>query len=285
MKHLSSLRPDQRELVAQWLPSAEVVADHSWGLVDTTVLELRNDGVRLIVKAGGPTDGHIARELRAHREWLRPWVSTAHAPELLFGDGAAKMLVTRYLPGRLVEGTDAQDDPETYRQAGSLLVAFHDQLTVLDDDWNDRFRARVARHLALPHRIDPEIVVMVHAEMSSWPKGDARVVPTHGDWQPRNWLIDDGTVRVIDFGRADLRPPAEDFVRLARQDFARRPELEAAFLEGYGCDPRESAQWRRALVGEAVGTAVWAHGVGDEEFERFGHDLLAGLYAPGSPRR
>ncbi|MGW6199374.1 phosphotransferase family protein [Kribbella sp. NPDC055110] len=30
----------------------------------------------------------------------------------------------------------------------------------------------------------------------------ATLVPTHGDWQPRNWLVDNGTVRVIDFGRA-----------------------------------------------------------------------------------
>jgi hypothetical protein len=119
---------------------------------------------------------------------------------------------------------------------------------------------------------------MVRAEVSTWPGGGSDVVPTHGDWQPRNWLIDDGVVRVIDFGRADLRPATEDFVRLARQDFARNPRLEAAFLEGYGHDPRDPAQWRRDLVGEAIGTAVWAYGVGDEKFERFGHGLLRSLY-------
>lgn len=127
--------------------------------------------------------------------------------------------------------------------------------------------------------LDREIERRVRAEVSSWPGGGARVVPTHGDWQPRNWLIDEGVVRVIDFGRADLRPPTEDFVRLARQDFARDPDLEAAFIDGYGSDPREPDAWRRALVGEAVGTAVWAHGVGDEEFEQFGHQLLTGLFA------
>ncbi|UUZ58401.1 phosphotransferase family protein [Nocardioides sp. B-3] len=211
-------------------------------------------------------------------EWLHPWVSTGHAPVLLFGDDSAKLLVTRYLSGTLVQGTSARDDPETYRRAGSLLAAFHAQLSVVDEDWNSRFRARVERHLAQPHRIDPEIVRQIHAEISGWPSGSALVVPTHGDWQPRNWLIDDGVVRVIDFGRADLRPPTEDFVRPARQDFARQPGLEAAFFDGYGCDPREPAEWRRALVGEAVGTAVWAYGVGDEWFEKFGHQLLAALY-------
>jgi Ser/Thr protein kinase RdoA (MazF antagonist) len=108
-------------------------------------------------------------------------------------------------------------------------------------------------------------------------------VPTHGDWQPRNWLVDDGTVRVIDFGRADLRPRAEDFLRLARQDFARDPRLEEAFLEAYGEDPREPEAWRRAQVAEAVATAVWAYGVGDTAFERSGHRQLEGLYARSEP--
>jgi hypothetical protein len=34
-------------------------------------------------------------------------------------------------------------------------------------------------------------------------------------------------------------------------------------------------------LGEAVGTAVWAYGVGDQEFEHFGHRLLDAL-VPGA---
>lgn len=278
---LDRLSSEQRGLLAAWVPDAEVVADHSWGLVATRVLELHSEQGRLIVKAGGPDDGHIGRELRAHREWIAPLSATGHAPALKYGDEHAKLLVTGYLSGRLLEGTPAQDDVDTYRQAGRLLATYHRQASAYDATWRDRFRARVERHLAQPHRIDPAIEHRVRAEVATWPGGGATVVPTHGDWQPRNWLIDDGVVRVIDFGRADLRPPTEDFVRLARQDFARDPRLEDAFVAGYGADPREPAQWRRELLGEAVGTAVWAYGVGDEEFEGFGHRLLAGLYADG----
>ena len=126
---LSRLTPEQRTLLAQWLPGAQVLADLSWGLVETTALDLLSDRGRVIVKAGGVADGHIVRELRAHRAWLRPWVSVERAPLLLFGDESVKVLVTRYLPGILVEGTRAQDDPETYRQAGALLAAFHGQLS------------------------------------------------------------------------------------------------------------------------------------------------------------
>lgn len=275
---LSRLGPEQRALLAEWVPDAQVVADHSWGLVETVVLEVTSAQGRLVVKAGGAADTHIARELRAHREWLAPWVATGSAPSLLHGDAAAKVLVTRYLPGRLLEGTPAQDDPDVYRQAGELLARFHGQTSAQDPTWHDRARARVQRMLDQPHRIDPGIASAVGAELATWPGGGSTVVPTHGDWQPRNWLIDDGVVRVIDLGRADLRPATDDFARLARQDFARDPELESAFFTGYGADPREPEQWRRTLVGEAVGTAVWAYGVGDEQFEQFGHRLLRALY-------
>ncbi len=280
---LARLSARQRELLAQVVPDARVVADLGWGLVETFVLEVDSSLGRLVVKAGGEKDGHIARELRAHREWLEPWVSTGHAPELVFGDAEAKLLVTRYLPGTLIEGAPAQDAPETYRQGGELLARFHGQLTVHDDAWTEKLRARVERFLAQPHRIDPEIERWVRREVEDWNGGPADLVPTHGDWQPRNWLVDDGTVRVIDFGRADLRPRQEDFLRLARQDFDRDPSLEAAFLDGYGDDPREPGAWRRAQVAEAVATAVWSYGVGDTAFERSGHRQLAGLYVSGHP--
>jgi Ser/Thr protein kinase RdoA (MazF antagonist) len=68
-------------------------------------------------------------------------------------------------------------------------------------------------------------------------------VPTHGDWQPRNWVVREGLVSAIDFGRAALRTAASDLVRLAAQPFVGRPDREAAFFEGYGTDPREPEVW------------------------------------------
>lgn len=142
---MESLTAPQRELVEQWLPGAEPVRDHSWGLVGTTVLELSQGGVRYIVKAGDERDHHLERELRAHRLWLEPWTSRGLAPQLLRSDDEAKLL------------------------------------------------------------------------------------------------------------RA----------------------LEAAFIEGYGSDPREPGAWRRNRIREAVGTAAWAYQVGDEAFERQGHRMIA----------
>jgi len=265
----------QRDLLAAWLPGADVVQDLSWGLVGTTVLEVRHAGDSYVVKAGDEADHHLAREVRAHREWLRPWVDAGRAPLLVHADVDAKVLVTRWLPGSLVEGTNHEHEPDTYEQAGRLLAELHGQPAVEDPTYEAREQRKARAWLGRTHRIATDVEARLHAEVSSWPTPTAMLVPTHGDWQPRNWLVHEGVVGVIDFGRADLRPAYTDFSRLAAQQFRDDPTLEAAFLDGYGDDPREPARWHRQRVREAIGTAVWAHLVGDEVFEAQGHRMIA----------
>ena len=259
----------------QWLPGASVESDHSWGLVETTVLELTHAGSRFILKAGGENDHHIERELHAHRHWLGPWTSRGRAPVLEWGDAEAKVMVTRHLPGRLVLGSEHADALPTYRQAGELLALFHAQVVVADDDSERRENEKSLGFLSGPHRIAPATVERLRTEIGRWPTPSASVVPTHGDWQPRNWLVHNGVVSVIDFGRAALRPAWTDFARLTVQEFRRDPNLERAFLDGYGTDPRETDAWHRTQVREAIGTAVWAYAVGAEEFEAQGHRMIA----------
>ncbi|GAA1518151.1 phosphotransferase [Kribbella lupini] len=267
--------PRQQELLGEWLPGAELVKDLSWGLVGTTVLMLEHDGTRYIVKAGDEADTNIARELRAHREWLEPWTSRGLAPRLAFGDDDAKLLVTHYLPGDLVEGTPDEYNPETYHQAGVLLALLHGQLTVEDKDFEASENEKSLAWLDGPHRIAPDVVSRLRDEINSWPIPPSTLVPTHGDWQPRNWLINNGTVTAIDFGRAELRPAWGDFGRLAAQQFRQDRRLEAAFLDGYGTDPRDPATWRRNSIREAIGTACWAFRVGSEDYEQQGHRMIA----------
>jgi aminoglycoside phosphotransferase (APT) family kinase protein len=272
---IGQLTERQRELLQVWLPGADVVRDHSWGLIGTTVLELRYDGSPYIAKAGDETDHHLARELQAHRLWLEPWTSRARAPQLVNGDEDAKLIVTQYLPGELVEGGDHEKRPATYHQAGELLALLHKQFAVEDADFEARERDKSLAALAKPHRIAPDLVKRLRDDVESWPTPTVSLVPTHGDWQPRNWLVDDEVISVIDFGRAGLRPALTDFGRLAAQQFRSDPALEYAFLEGYGDDPREPAAWHRNRVREAIGTAVWAYQVGDETFEQQGHRMIA----------
>lgn len=265
----------QQQLLDSWLPSAAIVRDHSWGLIGTLVLELEHHGERYIAKAGDETDHHLAREIRAHRNWLQPWTTRGSASELIDADEDAKLLVTRFLPGELVEGTPYEWAPDTYHQAGELLAAFHRQSAVPDDNYESRENQRTLAGLDKPHRIAPDLADLLRATIKAWPTPPATLVPTHGDWQPRNWLIDNGTVRVIDFGRADLRPAYTDLARLAAQQFRSDPSLDPAFITGYGSDPREPAAWQRARLREAISTAVWAHQVGDESFEQQGHRMIA----------
>lgn len=276
----AGLSTRQRDLLADWFPGARVVRDHSWGLVARTVLEIEHDGATYIVKAGGPDDHHMTRELRAHREWLSPWTSRGRAPVLVHHDDAALLVVTRFLPGQLVEGTPAAEDPDVHRQAGILLVQLHDQPCVVDEHYEVRENQKMIAWLDREHRITPDVEQRLRDEIAAWPEPPATLVPTHGDWQPRNWLHHEGIVSVIDFGRADLRPAYTDLGRLAAQDFGRDPGLERAFLDGYGSDPREPAAWQRQRIREAIGTAVWAHLVGDERFEAQGHRMIAEALAP-----
>ncbi len=279
---VEKLSSDQQRILRGWLPGAVVVADHSWGLVETTVLELTQGRNRLIVKAGGESDHHIEREIHAHLHWLEPWTARGRAAVLRHFHIEAKLLVAGHLPGRLVLGSEQASDPQAYRQAGQLLAMLHAQVVVADDSYEERENDRSLVWLSRPHRIEPDVQENLRAQIASWSTPATSLVPTHGDWQPRNWLIHEGVVSIIDLGRAALRPAMSDFARLAAQEFRADPALEAAFLSGYGADPREAEAWHRNRVREAIGTAVWAHQVGDEAFEAQGHRMVADVLSEGS---
>ena len=278
---IGNLSGQQRALLEQWLPGASVEGDHGWGLVETTVLEMTYRGSRFIVKAGGDNDHHIERELHAHLNWLTPWTSRGRAPTLAHGDAVAKLLVTRYLPGELVLFSEHANAPSIYRQAGELLALFHAQSFTRDDDYERRENEKSLAWLSGPHRIAAATVERLRTEIASWPTPPAILVPTHGDWQPRNWLVHNDVVSVIDFGRAAMRPAMTDFARLAVQEFRRNPNFEAAFLHGYGADPRETDAWHRIRVREAIGTAAWAYRVGETAFEAQGHRMIADVLSAG----
>lgn len=268
------LGAEQSALVASWLGSPKLVADLSWGLVDTKVLHVQAPTGQFIIKAGGPDNHHLGRELVAHRAYTSPLVECGRAGRLLHADPGANLLVMEYLEGRLVEGAEAELAPPTYAQAGGLLRLLHRQEFRIDDRYELQATAKSLAWLDRAHRIDPAVEREARRRLAEYRPQPATVVPTNGDWQPRNWLVHRGEIRVIDFGRFDFRPAATDLCRLAVQQWRGRPELEQAFLDGYGRDPRSAPSWRIDLLQEAVGTAVWAFQVGDAAFEDQGHRML-----------
>lgn len=275
--HRNRLSARQAELVEAWLPGVRLVTDLSWNLLDTAVLEVADvaDGQRrCVVKAAGPANHHISREIDAHESWVSVWTRQERAPMLVQSDRSENILVTEYLEGSLVEGTAAEYDPDTYQQAGYLLRIFHEQTARTDVDYEARATAKALSWLERPHRISRSDGEQARAILGAYRPKPVVLVPTHGDWQPRNWLMDGSELRIIDFGRYDLRPAVTDLCRLAVQQWKSHSYLEGAFFEGYGTDFRDSELWNLTLLREAVSTASWAYQVGDHAFEEQGHRML-----------
>ncbi|MDO5645278.1 MAG: phosphotransferase [Dermabacter sp.] len=251
----------------------------SWGLIDTRVLHVRAGGRDLIVKAAGPANHHIGREITAHESWTAPLVRAGRAGALVAASREANVLVVEYQEGELVEDTPAEFEAATYRQAGQALGLLHAEAARGDDTYVARAKDRALAWLDGDHRIDARAEAAARRVLASAHSAPVTVVPTHGDFHPRNWLVDGSEVRIIDFGRFAHRSASSDLLRLATQQWHLDPALEAAFFAGYGEDPRDPALWDLELLCEAIGVAAWAYRVGDEDFEARGHAQIADALA------
>ncbi|MFD4324647.1 phosphotransferase family protein [Nocardioides sp. NPDC058538] len=274
---LDTLTPAQRDLLDQWLPGAEVVADRSaLHRAGTTALVLSAGEDRFLVKTTTEGVRHIDRELAAHRSWLAPWTDAGRAPSLVEADLDARIIVLTHLAGEPASTSAAIHDPEIYRQAGELLATFHGQAGVEDEDYEPELDERALSSLATAG-LEADLTERLRTEITSWPTPTTVLVPTHGDWQPTSWVLDAGTLRVIDSGRFGFRPALYDLSRLSAQDFARNDTFEKAFLEGYGSDPREPDAWHRLQIRDAISVAAWAHRTGHAEVAALSTETLTAL--------
>lgn len=275
------LSPAQRAFVERALPGCEPVADMSWGEMDTVVLRVSHASGDHTVKAGGRGNHHIAREIDAHERAAGPLAKIERTPRLLAADRGENVLVTTFLPGVLVGGTAAETAPDVHRQAGALLRMLHDAVPPARDDgaWDAGETAKMRGRLATPHAIPDDLACEADRILRSLRPRPVALVPTHGDWQPRNWIVDGSVVSVIDYGRFAMRPALTDLTRPAEQQWRGRPDLAEAHAEGYGTDLRDDPLWRVVLLREAVGTAVWAHQMRLHDFESQGVRMLADAVA------
>lgn len=264
----------QSAFVERTLGKTQLIEDMSWGLTDTKVLRIRTDGNDFVLKAAGPGTHHIGREISAYEKYTAPLALHERTGELVAADRASNALIVSYQRGVSVEDTAGELDAEVHRQAGLALRLLHDQEARVDAAYERLSTEKSMAWLDREHRIGRSTEAKARQILSAHRPSPVVVVPTHGDWQPRNWLIDAGLLRVIDFGRFDFRPASTDLCRLAVQQWKRSPALEDAFLAGYGDDPRDDQHWRIELLREAIGTAVWAFLVGDTAFEAQGHRML-----------
>ncbi|BDI21801.1 phosphotransferase family protein [Herbiconiux sp. L3-i23] len=270
----SGLTGKQAALLGGWLTDPELLADLSWG-VATTVLHFRSAGAHYIAKAGGSDNTHIGREITAYERYTSALADLGLAPRLVAADRDARVLLLDYLDGDLVDGTDSATAAEVHEQAGRLLRRLHAQEQRVDDGYEERATRKALADLDRPHRLTHSQADAARAMLHAARPRPVTSVPTHGDWQPRNWLIDASTVKAIDFGRFAFRPAHTDLCRLAAQQWRGRSDLEAAFLRGYGSDPRDPELWRIEMLRQAIGTAVWAHSAGDRAFEAQGLRMVS----------
>jgi len=224
------------------LVAPTVVGDRSWGHGRSLVMEVRDaEGVRWFVKQHREA-ARYRSELSAYRRWTSRLGD--RTPILHAWDDDLQVIVL----SALAEDRQADwRDPEVQRDAGELLRLLHDGEEI--DRWNDlaadkraeldHWTAR-AGGLLTSRELD-----FVRSELEMLESHPAPVrVPCHLDFTPRNWLIADGRVAVIDFEEAAPEVWVNDlghlFFRWWRDPRAPRrrpeaaPELQQAFLEGYG---------------------------------------------------
>lgn len=245
----------------------------SWGIVDSTVLRVTRGGTDYVVKAVGPGNHHLSRELRAHKE-AAGHLGDRVAP-LVAASEEHRIMVLEYLPGELAERTGAERDPAIMVQAGQFLSVLHGIGRSTDETIEANMTDAGLRWLDKPHRISPDQVRRAREILEGYAAPAVTVSACHGDFSGRNWVVDDGYLRVIDFGRFGYRPPVTDLLRLHYRTWIEEPSLRDAFMEGYGPGRDwDQEQWAVSFLREAVSTAAWAHKVGDRAFESEGLSLV-----------
>lgn len=228
-------------------------------------------------------DRFHGREVTAYRSWTHAlgW----HAPRLVAADASLRAIVVTALPGRGLHGAVLTPAAEVrvHHGLGELAAAFHNSapphtppadrtspagklerhLSVarpyLNDGDEELLRALASRHAALPPIVE---------------------VPTLGDLQLRNVLLaDDGTLGLFDFERAEYAPAVRDLVRLSDQ-WHGRPDLEEAFLNGYGrtLTADEVELWECETGLDALSGIQFGMTHHDPELVERGHRTLARLH-------
>jgi Ser/Thr protein kinase RdoA (MazF antagonist) len=203
------------------------------------------------------------------------------APRLLARDESRLLIALGHVRGELAQhGRDR--DPETHVQAAQLLRRLHDGSPAVDDSaLGERIRASFERFAArCGGLVATDELSAVRGMIECIEGVPVPVVACHGDFSPRNWLVDeDGVVRLIDFGRFQRDHWTMDLLLMSRRYWLTEPRLRDAFFAGYGRMIEEvDRNYLRAAIGRwAVGTILWAREHDDAPFEELGREALADL--------
>lgn len=273
-----------RKFLERELGPFEAVRFCGWDHAESNVWEVIADDTRYYLKKH-KQPRKFRQEVYAYQHWAP---SLNNVPKLIASCERPHALLISAVPGVLVQETalTKRQERKVYRRAGALLRRLHD-LPFEDTDalpladalrkrstaWTRRAQGTVEEALIgwVRRRLE---AAAVQIAQSRWTR-----TPCHRDYIPRNWLLDEETLHLIDFEHSKPDLWLTDLEKLYWDVWLQRPELKVAFLEGYGRTLSEEEE--RVLRGLAVHNVfvsiVWATEHRDETFERRGREVLAQL--------
>jgi Phosphotransferase enzyme family len=255
-----------KEYAEQILGPCDLEQDLSWAHELSVVLRLRDAaGGSWFVKRHADRIRHSA-EVSAYRQWVP--ALRANAPRLRAVNDSLATVILSAVPGEPAPwpGADAAAQSETarvaevalHRQAGKLLHRFHQAQPPVR--WESFGTAKLAEFDALA----PLATALLGKRELGLARAEVEAlaalpcpnrVPCHRDYTPRNWVVSNGVPYILDFELAQLDAWLADLCRLHLGIWGTRPDLQEAFLTGYG---RQLSTTDRAILqGCAVHTATW----------------------------
>ncbi|MEU0108293.1 phosphotransferase [Streptomyces sp. NPDC006251] len=240
-----------------------------------------------------PNPASFARDTRALRE-VAPGMEPGTAPLLLAADPLQQALLLSPVHGRRVKGLSLTPAEQRilHRQAGRWVRRFHGGPGELSAQDHADAAAEVARAAeGAEKHLDRagDLISSKDRRTVRWHAaalGRLGPLPAgyiHGDFRERNWLLDASPAAWV-FGAVDLeraRPHAAvaDLVHLAGGPWVGRPDLQQAFLAGYGRTLTDEERWAlRCLCALDAASAIsWGVPNGDREIVEAGRATLARL--------
>jgi thiamine kinase len=182
------------------------------------------DGERVVVRVSHPDDAHLQIDRQSEAAILNVVAAAGIGPEVLLCDPARRVLVTRYLGSTWTDEDAAK--PENIARLGVVMRKLHSVIPPTG-----------AHRLKLVDTIDDYAATLSIAP-DAQARDSARVLDDasgtclcHNDIHALN-IVDDGTLRLIDWEYAALGSPLFDLASVCiyqRYDQVQREQLLAAY--------------------------------------------------------
>jgi Ser/Thr protein kinase RdoA (MazF antagonist) len=271
------VHPDIQPFVRGALGGFTVVEDKTWSDGRRpTVLHVRDRAGREWYVKRNVLAVVYHREIRAYSRWAA--ALGERAPRLVASDDDLLALLVTALPGASPANWQ---DVNVQREAGRILRRLHhaESLPPIDDIVDAKLEELDRAAPSALGLVGAKVVDLARSRLKELvaitPLGR---VPCHLDYSPRNWLVDDGRLSVIDFGDSGPDAWVNDLGRLfLGWDIS--DEAKEAFLDGYGRTPNadEYELLEACYAARMIESIVFAREYGLTEAEAGCRRVLANL--------